>query len=67
MEIYQLISTALSGTDSKYFIMNQYKASNWISFIENNKLWVELYVTPQLEKNPGFAIIADIEGEIVQT
>jgi len=53
METYQLISTALSGTDSKYFIMNQYKASNWNSFIENNKLWGELYVTPQLEKNPG--------------
>ena len=53
MEVYQMISTALSGTDSEYFIMNEYKAPNWINFIENNKLWGELYVTPQLEKNPG--------------
>ena len=33
--------------------MNEWKAPNLISFIENNKLWGELYVTPQLEKNPG--------------
>ena len=53
MEVFQIISSALSETHSEYFIMNEWKAPNLISFIENNKLWGELYVTPQLEKNPG--------------
>ena len=61
MELFQLTSFQLSGTQSEYFIINEYSTSNLMIFVKNNQLWGEMMVKPKLEQNPGMNFAAGIK------
>ena len=61
MELFQITSTALSGTQSEYFVINEYSTSSPLIFVNNNELWGEMMVTPKLEQNPGMNFAAGIK------
>ena len=52
-EFWQIISNAIGETNSNYFIKNEFKSTNGQKFIENNKLWGEMVVKPQLDDVDG--------------
>jgi hypothetical protein len=52
-EFWQIISNAIGNTNSNYFIKNEFKSTNGQKFIENNKLWGEMVVKPQLDEVDG--------------
>ena len=52
-EFWQIISNAIGKTNSNYFIKNEFKFTDGQKFVENNKLWGEIVVTPQLDEVKG--------------
>ena len=52
-EFWQIVSSALGKTSSKYFVKNEFKFTDTKKFVENNKLWGEMVINPQLENNEG--------------
>ncbi len=61
LELFQITSMALSGTQSEYFIINEYSTPNPMIFVKNNELWGEMMVEPKLEQNPGMNFAAGIK------
>jgi hypothetical protein len=47
-EIWQIVSNAIGDSKSNYFIKNEFIFNDRKKFIDNNKLWNELVVSPQL-------------------
>ena len=52
-EIWQIVSNALGNTKTKYWVKNEFVFTDRQKFIENNKLWGEMVVTPQLDEIKG--------------
>ena len=52
-EFWQIISNGVGKINSSYFIKNEFKFTDVQKFIENNKLWGEMVITPQLDDVKG--------------
>jgi len=60
-ELFQITSTVLSGTQSDYYVINEYSTSDPVVFIKNHDLWGDMMVKPKLEQNPGMNFAAGIK------